>query len=82
MAWWNGPICCGAKTRTGAPCRRRLLLFWGRRPFTVTSSDNSNWTAGSAQVEVGLLGLGVWRAVDAVAVLIDCMSSEHFGHSV
>jgi hypothetical protein len=50
-------------------CRRRLLLFWGRRLFTVTSwARNSNRAAADAPVELILLRLGVWRLVDAHAV--------------
>jgi hypothetical protein len=50
-------------------CRRRLLLFWGRRLFTVTSwARNSNRAAADAPVELILLHLGVWRLVDAHAV--------------
>ena len=53
-------------------CRRRLLLFWGRRLFTVTSwAGNSNRSPADAPVELILLRLGVGRTVDAVAELCD-----------
>ena len=53
-------------------CRRRLLLFWGPRRFTFTSwTRDSNRPAAHTPVELILLRLGVWRLVDAVAMLID-----------
>jgi hypothetical protein len=42
-------------------CRRWLLLFWGRRLFTVTSwARNGNRAPADAPVELILLRLGVY----------------------
>src|SRR5215471_14952296 len=50
-----------------------LRFFIGR---FVISSGNSNWTAGSAPVEVGLLGLCVGWTIDPATALGDVFQNH------